>query len=160
MQALSFARGYEGMTLASYRAKVMELLNVQAIRLANLLLLLKECSDGRGAAAKLSRLSGVPQPYISQLRRGALHSGGARRTMGDETARAFEAGMNRPSGWMDHDHSNPAADAASRLSRLAMILTPDQRQILLQTAEAFADGNGKPPPEDGPETRQPKNRRH
>jgi hypothetical protein len=139
----------------------MTLPDVQAIRRANLLLLLKECGDGRGSAAKLSRLTNVPAPYISQLKKPTKHSAKGRfRTMGDDTARALEKGMGKPSGWMDHDHSGSMDDRALRLAAKIGRLTPEQRQILEQTADAFVSTNGVPPPEDGPEIRRPKPRRH
>lgn len=142
-----------------YRVFMTKLLDVQAIRKANLLLLLQECGSGRGSAAKLSRLSGVPQPYISQLKLASVHSSGAIRTMGDDTARALEVGMNKPSGWMDHDHHAGTSDQARRLAAIAGTLTPTQIRLLILTAEAFVESNGKPPPEDGPELREPRHPR-
>lgn len=137
----------------------MQIPDIQAIRRANLILLLQECGSGRGSAAKLSRLTGVPQPYISQLKKATVHSSGATRTMGDDTARALESGMGKPRGWMDHDHSSATTDQARRLAAIADGLTPAQVRVLIQTAEAFADTNGKPPLDDGPELRAPRHPR-
>ena len=167
MQALFPSPRLPGVTLRGYREKVMALLDIQAIRRTNFLLLLEECEEElfaekgskHGAAARLSRLTGVAQPHISMLKRQIAHSGGAVRTIGDDTARALEK-AGKPRGWMDHDHSSGVSDQALRLYRVVDGLTPEQRQIILQTAEAFAAGNSTPPPEDGPDIRKPKPRRH
>jgi hypothetical protein len=144
-----------------YRAEVMGLLDIQTIRLANLLLLLKECGQERGAAAKLSRLTGVPQPYISQLKNQAVHSArGTKRTMGDPTARALEEGMGKPRGWMDHDHSSAVTDYVLRTAAKIARLTPEQRQAIEQTTDVMLAANGTPPPDEGPELRTPKPNRH
>lgn len=63
--------------------------------------------------------------------------------------------MDKPFGWMDHDHSD-APDGAKQLYSISQTLTPTQIQVLIQTAEAFRESNGKPPPDDGPEIRQPR----
>ena len=140
----------------SYRVFMTKLLDVQAIRHANLLLLLQELGLRRGAAAALSRLSGVPQPYISQLKLASAHSSGATRTMGDDTARALEVGMGKPNGWMDHDHRPGSSDRGRRLAALYDNLPPAQGEILMQMAQTLIDSLGKGSPDDGPELREPR----
>lgn len=145
----------------------MDLLDIQAIRRANFLLLLEECAQEmlkktgkkRGAAAHLYRLTGVKQSLISQLQHAIEHSSGATRSIGDDTARALEK-AGKTKGWMDHDHSGIVSDQALRVARLMTVLTAEQRQIIEQTAEAFARSNDTPPPVDGPDLRAPRPGRH
>lgn len=75
---------------------------VTEIRRDNLHRLIAEA----GNASKLSALTGVPQPYISQVSRAVPHSTtGQPREMGDDIARKLEVKMGKPRGWMDVDHS-------------------------------------------------------
>lgn len=75
---------------------------VEDIRRSNLLSLIQEA----GSAAKLATVSGVPAPYISQVKRAVQHSNGnGARVMGHDIARRLEAHMGKPRGWMDTDHS-------------------------------------------------------
>lgn len=84
---------------------------VDVIRRANLLILIKEA----GSPAKLSLLTGVPAPYISQVKRAVIHSSGKKpRAIGDDQARKLESKMGKPRGWMDADHS--ALHVASELN--------------------------------------------
>lgn len=75
--------------------------SIQEIRRANFLLLLEEA----GSAIELHRATGVPQPFISQIKnRVKLESGGERK-IGDDTAHKLERGMGKPTGWMDLDQN-------------------------------------------------------
>ena len=77
---------------------------VDQIRRENLEALIKEA----GSAARLSALTGVPQPYISQVRRGVAYSADntKQRVMGNTVARRLEKAMGKPQGWMDADHAS------------------------------------------------------
>ena len=94
------AQGYGNDKLPFDTARVK---SINEIRRDNLLLLVKEA----GSAARLSLLTGVPAPYISQVSRGVAHSnkGGRPRVMGDDVARRLEQKMSKPHAWMDADHS-------------------------------------------------------
>jgi hypothetical protein len=135
--------------------------SVQEIRLANLRLLLDECGSGRGAASKLAVLTGVKAPYISQLRNIRDHSGGKRRTMGDDTARKLEVGMEKPYGWMDTDHGPAQTHDEAQLVDSYRMLTKGQREKLMGMAEELAElnaaatANGMPPSEDRPGRKSP-----
>ena len=72
----------------------------QEIRFTNLDLLKEEA----GSAAALARLTGVPPPYLSQLINRVPNTTGTPRTIGDDTARKRERGMQKAEGWMDTDH--------------------------------------------------------
>jgi hypothetical protein len=96
---------------------------VQEIRLANFRLLLAEAKT----QAELARAADLKQPYINQLARGALQNGKP-RSIGDEAARKFEAGMNKPVGWMDRDNS-VAATLLSELNGLEGQLVTLYRQL-------------------------------
>lgn len=75
---------------------------VEEIRRENLITLIKEA----GNASRLSDITGVPAPYISQVSRGVTHSAGSKpRVMGADIARKLEAKMGKPLGWMDADHT-------------------------------------------------------
>jgi hypothetical protein len=116
------------------------------IRAWNLQLLIMECEAElgrtRGAAALLSARSEVKDSLISVLTSGKVHSDtGKARKIGDDTARKLEKGMSKPVGWMDVDHS-AARDhnEAAYLDRLRL-LTPSQREQLMQLMGAFSDAN-------------------
>ena len=84
------------------RGTVGDVKSVDEIRRANLLTLI----DLAGSAAKLAVLTGIPAPYISQVKRAVQHSTGTKpRTIGPDMARKFETKMGKPRGWMDTDHS-------------------------------------------------------
>lgn len=73
----------------------------QQIRMDNFRLLLDEA----GSQAELHRRTKVPQPYINQLAKGTKLASGKERSLGDDTARKLEKGMDKQIGWMDKDHS-------------------------------------------------------
>lgn len=73
----------------------------QEIRLANFRLLLEEA----GSKAELRRLTGITQPYITQIAEGVKLASGRDRSIGDKAARRLEVGMKKPVGWLDKDHS-------------------------------------------------------
>lgn len=120
---------------------------VAEIRRANLNLLLKEVGEGRGDAAKLARLTGVKAPTISQLRRQTHYPNGVERTMGDDIARKLEQGMDKPLGWMDHQHDTTRSRDEVEFLRTFRTLTAEQREHLAATAELFAKNNRR----DGPD---------
>ena len=108
---------------------------VDAIRRANLLLLIDEA----GNAARLAAITGIPAPYISQVKRGVQHSTGTGpRTIGPDMARKFEAKMGKPRGWMDTDHSalHIASDLNGREGQLVGLfrLLSDADQAALVNA--------------------------
>lgn len=111
---------------------------IQEIRRENLLLLLDECGGGRGAAATLSKRSGVPAPQISQLRNQRRNEDGTLRGLGDKAARKLERGMNKQQGWMDRDHGPARNVDEADLLDLFRLLTPIQRDSLQAMAEQFA----------------------
>ncbi len=103
---------------------------VEEIRRANLLLLIQEA----GNMARLSELTMVPAPYISQVSRGVMNSKGkGARLMGPDVARRMEAKMGKPRGWMDTDHSaiSLAADLNGREGQLIGLfrLMTDAQQV-------------------------------
>lgn len=107
---------------------------VEQIRRENLEALIREA----GSAAKLSLLSDVPQPYISQVRRGAAQSpnNNKPRVMGNSVARRLEAKMGKPTGWMDADHgaTNFPEDLSGRegqLVALFRLLAPGEQADLV-----------------------------
>lgn len=129
----------------------------QEIRRANLEALLDECTrelgTERGAQALLAARTGVPAPFISQLRNERDHQGGKARKMGDPTARKLEKGMNLPRGWMDVDHSSGALSEVER-TRLQTLraLTPEQLEaVMLIAAEYVRLNRSEPPPTPRPD---------
>ena len=80
---------------------------VQEIRFENFELLIKEA----GTIAELARKTGYDKPaYLYQLRAQVVKPNGKALQLGRRVAARLEQGMNKPSGWMDIDHSNePAA---------------------------------------------------
>lgn len=107
---------------------------IQDIRRANLSFLLQEVESelGRsyGAAAELSRRTGIAQPFISQFLSRAKHQGGVERTMGDKQARKLERGMVKPPGWMDVDRTIAGDWKEAEMLDKLRSLNPDQRQAL------------------------------
>ena len=89
-------------------------------------------------------MTGVRAPLISQLKRKERHSGGAVRTMGDDTARKLEKGMRKPFGWMDHDHTSARTDLEADFVSVFRSLTPEQQDSVHQMARVLARAN-KPP---------------
>lgn len=100
------------------------------IRHRNLLALIEEA----GNAARLAERTGVAAPYISQVKKRVTTPSGTPRGIGDDVARKLEAGMGKPTGWLDQAELSPAerdllalfrrlsddgrAYAVARLSRL------------------------------------------
>lgn len=72
-----------------------------AIRLANLRALVKETET----AAELARRCDVDRVYLSQIISGQKTPKGTVRGVGDKLAESLERGMDKPSGWLDIDHS-------------------------------------------------------
>jgi hypothetical protein len=111
---------------------VLPVKTIDEIRRANLLLLISEA----GNASRLSALTEVSPPIISQVSRGVARSeGGKARVMGDTIARRLESKMGKPRGWMDIDHSaiSIAADLNGREGQLVGLfrLLNDAEQIEL-----------------------------
>lgn len=106
-----------------------------------------------GSAAGLSRLTGVPQPYISQVARAVQHStGGKVRTMGPDVARRLEDKMGKPRGWMDADHSalKTTSDLSGRegqLIGLFRLLNDSEQNSLIDrlTHQLRREPAGPPP---------------
>ena len=107
---------------------------IQDIRRANLSFLLQEVEDdigkSYGAAAELSRRTGVTGPFISQFLRREQHQGGKERTMGDKQARKLEHGMLKHEGWMDVDRTVAKDWKEAELLDKLRALNPDQREAL------------------------------
>ena len=119
---------------------------VEDIRRDNLLLLIAEA----GTAAKLSGLTGVPAPYISQVKRGVQHSTGTKpRIMGNDQARRLETQMGKPRGWMDTDHSalQISSDLNGREGQLVGLfrLLTDAQQVEMVDALTRQLRNPQPP---------------
>ncbi len=147
MQALSLARSYSASLTATY-SRAME--TIADVRRANLNLLLDECGSGRGSAATLSRLTGVPAPMISQLRRVTYYPNGVERTMGDDVARQLEKGMKKKTGWMDHPHDvTRDADELDHLQNWRL-LTPEQREHVAATVKLLLATTRPPDDDPGP----------
>ena len=92
----------------------------------------------RGAAAELSRRTGVPAPMISQVLNEKTHQGGKKRLIGDETARKLERGMNRDKGWMDVAHNSPMSERDAETLGSLQALTDDQRRLIEGQIAEFA----------------------
>lgn len=133
---------------------------VAAIRRANLNLLLQEVGEGRGDAARLSRLTGVKAPTISQLRRVTTYANGVERTMGDDIARKLEKGMGKPVGWMDHSHEVTRDGDEAEFLQTYRLLTPEQRTHLASLAEMLAKANATQPESPAAPDRVPTKPRH
>lgn len=78
------------------------------VRLENLETLVKQA----GTADALAERCGLSAEYISQIRNRAVDKKtGKARNLGSQAARKLEAGMGKPTGWMDTNHSNLASEA-------------------------------------------------
>lgn len=118
---------------------------IDEIRRHNFLLLLKECGDGRGAAARLAALTGIAPALISQIKAATPHKSGAARGIGDVTARNLERGMQKVEGWMDRDHSEATTMQEADVLDVMRQLTTEQREHLLMTARMLlGQAAGKP----------------
>lgn len=138
LQVESFALRYKVQNPPAY-SPLMD--TIAATRRANLLLLLEEVGLGRGDAAKLSRLTGVKPPIISQLRKRTYYPNGVERTMGDDIARKLEAGMGKQTGWMDHPHTITRDIDELELLQVIRRLTPEQREHITSAAKLFSRTN-------------------
>lgn len=117
------------------------------IRTQNLGLLEEEF----GSLAELSRLSGLSEKYLSQIKNKTMQRGTI-RGMGDRAAEQLENGCGKQSGWMDQSHmpATPPAinsDVAkyevgngngefSDLARRIKRLKPTERATVLQVLKA------------------------
>lgn len=132
---------------------------VQNIRRANLALLLQECAKDigreRGAAAELTRRTGVPDSFISQFLNRRPHARGGERSMGDSTARKLERGMDKPMGWMDVDRSIARNHEEADMLDAIRTLTSQQRQTIAVLIAQFSEANfrGGPIPPESPDDR-------
>lgn len=118
------------------------------IRTQNLGLLEEEF----GSLAELSRLSGLSEKYLSQIKNKTMQRGTI-RGMGDRAAEQLEKGCGKPSGWIDLAHFSapevPGArsetskyevgDGAAEwesLARRIKMLRPNERTTVLQVLKA------------------------
>lgn len=117
------------------------MLTIQEIRRANLRSLLEEVEAElgakRGAAAELSRRTGVVAPFISQFLSCSTYADGKERAMGDSQARKLEAGMRKPEGWMDADHAAASDCREAALLDKLRALTPAQRKAIEMLLDQF-----------------------
>ena len=82
--------------------------NIQQIRLENLELLVAEA----GNVAELARRCGYDKAaYLYQLRAQAPKANGKVLQIGKHVANRLEVGMDKPEGWLSHDHSNESSGA-------------------------------------------------
>lgn len=80
------------------------------IRLGNLELLVEQA----GTLAAIAEAAGTSSVYLSQIRNRSLDSKTLKpREMGASMARRIEAALQLPSGWMDSEHEDAAAPAAT-----------------------------------------------
>lgn len=118
----------------------------QQIRMENFRILLEEA----GSQAELHRRTKVPQPYINQLAKGTKLASGNERSLGDDTARKLEKGMEKPVGWLDKDHSMPMLFSElngleGQLVTLYRKLDESGKEDLLSRAnELFSERNPQP----------------
>jgi hypothetical protein len=121
---------------------------IQDIRRHNLGLLIKAIEEehgARGAAAMLSRLSGVPTSQISQFQRAVLHTNGVPRTLGDRQARKIERGLNKFEGWMDVERGNVQTVQEAELIDLFRACGVDQREVVVAMLTQLAPKLPDPP---------------
>lgn len=93
-------------------------MDIKAIRRANLELLIEEA----GSKIELAKRTGLRANTLSQVH----SSGGAAKPIGHSIASKLESGMDKPSGWMDQDHSMTNisnADTGGRRVRLVRVLS-------------------------------------
>lgn len=76
-------------------------MDIKQVRINNLKLLIAE----KGTAKEVADLSGTAPAYISQLVNARALESGNTRSIGHKFARDLEAGLAKPHGWMDIDHS-------------------------------------------------------
>jgi hypothetical protein len=94
------------------------------LRVANLRLLVKEFKT---ADAVAQRAETAPM-YLSQILNGVPSSTGKPRGVGDALARRLERGCGKSVGWLDKDHSVPAA--VGGVSADASKLTKEELRVL------------------------------
>lgn len=83
-------------------------MTIEEIRHQNLLALIAEA----GSSAALAERCTISAVYVSQLKTGTKTKSGKVRGVGRSLARQLEAGMGKPSGWMDVAHYSAGAIAA------------------------------------------------
>lgn len=77
--------------------------SLQENRFANFEKLIREA----GGVSKLAKKCGYDKPaYLYQVRSKTVRPNGVPLQIGDRMAAKLEKGMNKPSGWMDFDHTN------------------------------------------------------
>ena len=92
---------------------------VSEIRLENLEALVQEAVT----AESLAERADLSPVYLSQIRsRTVDRKTGKARNLGDKAARKLEAGMGKPLGWMDAQHSTGAPSATPSLPRSLKLL--------------------------------------
>jgi len=72
----------------------------EQVRLNNLEILITEA----GSAAKVAKMAGTSESYLSQVRRKMRTQKGTPRGLGNELATKLETGLGKPTGWMDELH--------------------------------------------------------
>ncbi len=72
----------------------------EEIRLNNLEILITEA----GSAARVAKMAGTSESYLSQVRRKMRTQNGTPRGLGNELASKLETGLGKPTGWMDELH--------------------------------------------------------
>ena len=84
----------------------------EEIQLENLLVLISEA----GGESELAAKYGCSDAYIKQMARGYKDSkSGSPKGLGPMAARKLERCMEKPRGWMDHEHSDRQYEAWLRL---------------------------------------------
>lgn len=77
--------------------------SLQENRFANFEKLIREA----GGVSKLAKRCGYDKPaYLYQVRSKTVRPNGMPLQIGDRMAARLESGMNKPTGWMDFDHSS------------------------------------------------------
>ena len=85
---------------------------IEEIRFDNLLILIEEA----GGITRFAEKAGKQQAQISQLVNKSPDSKTKKpKAIGSKQAREFEVVANKETGWMDHDHSDKAADLFRQL---------------------------------------------
>ena len=69
---------------------------------------LERLIEEAGSASRLARLVGTSSSYLSQVRNRTTTPSGQPRGIGNRLASMLEAGMGKPSGWLDEPHVDGA----------------------------------------------------
>lgn len=110
---------------------------VQENRFVNFETLIAEA----GGVAKLARRCGYDKPaYLYQVRAKLVRPNGQTLTVGDRMAAKLEAGMDKPAGWMDFDHTD--AESVAEFEKLAakQVSKPAAKKAKAKT-EVVADNS-------------------